>query len=257
MKFCVLKSGSRGNSVYIEYNNKAVLIDAGLSYKELLSLLELANLDVDLIKAILITHEHSDHVKGVGVISRKLKVPVYTNQSTFTKISSYKPYDKFIFNTGQVFDVADFRVFPFLSLHDAVEPVGFRIEAKGSGKVAAICADVGQISRAINFFLNNVDLLAIETNHDETMLLNGSYPLSLKQRILSKFGHLSNKAAANFLKTVSNTRLKHIFLMHISEENNNKTLALNTVKQHLKHHANRLEIHLTYPDKTSKVVELV
>lgn len=220
MRFCVLGSGSKGNCTYVESGEAALLIDAGFSGVETARRLQSVGLDMGKVSAILITHEHNDHVAGVGVLSRKYGLPVYANSATMEaaepslgKLHAYVP-----FATGSPFTLYPFTIHPFAISHDTVNPVGFTID---DGRcVFGYCTDTGMVSRLIHHHLGRCQGLVLECNHDLEMLKNGPYPPALQQRIRSKNGHLANPEAIAFLQELSHPGLRHVVLAHISQANN-------------------------------------
>lgn len=220
MRFCVLGSGSKGNCTYVESGERAVLIDAGFSGVEISRRLETAGLDVGKVCAILVTHEHSDHVSGVGVLSRRYRLPVYANPGTreaagpaLDKLHALVP-----FVTGTSFALPPFTIHPFSVSHDTADPVGFTLD--DGGHTLGYCTDTGMVSRLIHHHLSRCQALVLECNHDLTMLKNGPYPPALQQRIRSKNGHLANPDAIAFLAGLIHDELQHVVLAHISESNN-------------------------------------
>jgi phosphoribosyl 1,2-cyclic phosphodiesterase len=220
MRFCVLGSGSKGNSTYVESQGKAILIDAGFSGIEIQRRLDSIGVDINTIQALLVTHEHGDHISGVGVLSRKLHIPVFINKPTLA--ASGKTLSKLHavreFQTGTSFKFCHFNIHPFAISHDTADPVGFTIIAARS--VIGYCTDTGMISKLITHHLSRCNALVLECNHDLEMLRNGHYPPSLQQRIRSKNGHLANPDTIKFLGDVINPHLRHVVLAHISESNN-------------------------------------
>jgi phosphoribosyl 1,2-cyclic phosphodiesterase len=225
MKICVLGSGSKGNATYIESGETRILIDAGMSGIELQRRLSTIDVELQEIDAILVTHEHNDHVQGVGVISRRSGIPVYSNEATFSASSKTvgKLYSYNEFETGVSFQFQNFEIHPFAISHDAQDPVGFRIS---DGMISlGYCTDTGKVSQLIRHRLASCQALVLESNHDIEMLQNGTYPPYLKQRIRSNQGHLDNEEASSFLKELFNETLEHVVLAHLSEENNDPEIA--------------------------------
>jgi len=220
MRFCVLGSGSKGNCTYVESDGVGLLIDAGFSGVEVGRRLASAGLDIARVRAILVTHEHSDHVSGVGVLSRKYHLPVYANPGT--RLAAGTVLDKlhaFIpFETGSSFTFSPFTIHPFAISHDTIDPVGFTLD---DGQCTlGYCTDTGMVSRLIHHHLHRCQGLVLECNHDLEMLRNGPYPPALQQRIRSKNGHLANHEAIAFVQGVIHDRLRHVVLAHISQSNN-------------------------------------
>ncbi len=220
MKFCVLGSGSRGNSIYVESGATAILVDGGFSGKEIASRLARIGRDIACLKAIFVTHEHHDHISGVGVVSRRCRLPVFANEGTYRGAGKTltKLFQQAEFETGEPIDFDGLRVRSFAISHDTADPVGFVIEDDKAR--LGICTDTGIPTRLISRRLSNCDGLVVEFNHDPEMLKNGPYPQSLKQRVKSSEGHLSNNDGAGLLSSVINDNLRHIVLAHLSETNN-------------------------------------
>jgi phosphoribosyl 1,2-cyclic phosphodiesterase len=220
MRFSVLASGSGGNACYIETDNSRILIDAGLSCRELMKRLEILDIKLDRIDALVITHEHQDHVKGAGPIARRFNVPVYLNHPTMQKVKEGigKISEYVSFDTGKSIRINDVLIETFTKCHDAIDPVGLVISSNGSR--LGIITDVGRSTRLLEDRLKGCSALIIEFNHDEVMLDDGPYPLNLKRRIKGPEGHLSNGDAGELLKVLSHKDLRHVILAHISEKNN-------------------------------------
>ena len=233
MKFCVLGSGSRGNATYIESGGTGILVDAGMSGVELQKRLGAIGVELAAIDAILVTHEHNDHIQGVGVLSRRGSIPVYANAATFSAasktINGLFSYNEF--ETGRSFHFRDLEIHPFAISHDTEDPVGFRIS---DGSVSlGYCTDTGKVSRLMHHRLACCHALILESNHDLEMLQNGAYPPYLKQRIRSNQGHLDNAEAATFLQDLVHEALQHVVLAHLSEENNLPAKALHAALEAL------------------------
>ena len=220
MKFSVLGSGSKGNCVYIESGRTAILIDGGFSGKEIARRLHLIHRDISDLKAIFVTHEHHDHVGGVGVISRRCSIPVYANEGTYRGAEKRlkKLFSRKEFETGMGIDFQDLHIRSFSVSHDTNDPVGFLVS--DSSVRLGYCTDTGMISKLISRRLRNLDSLIIEFNHDPELLKNGPYPPVLQQRVRSNRGHLANHDSAQLLKEIIHEQLQHIVLAHLSETNN-------------------------------------
>lgn len=225
LEICALASGSNGNCYYIGNEKEAVLIDAGIFYKHFDKRMDEAGLDKNKIKAIFITHEHTDHVQGVRGCSDKLNVPVFFTQKTFKKLQArHRPDMVMFFESGTTLQIGDLTVFSFKKLHDAADPCSFRIE--GNGKSVGVMTDIGSIDQVLENEIAKCHAVFLETNYDQKMLWNGSYPVYLKQRVDSELGHLSNDQALELIKRNASDRLKYIFLSHISAENNRPEIAI-------------------------------
>lgn len=231
IKFCSLYSGSSGNSIFISTGKTKLLIDAGLSGKKIIQALHSIGENPMELSAILISHEHIDHTRGVGVISRKFNVPIYANEKTWgmmeKEIGPVTIDNKMSFYKEKEFDIGEFNVKAFPIPHDASEPVGFNIFA-GNKKITT-ATDIGHMTKGILSYLEMSDLILLESNHDIEMLKIGPYPWSLKQRILGENGHLSNEMAGKVIAYMAEKGTKRFFLGHLSKENNFPELAYQTV----------------------------
>ncbi len=234
MRMMTIASGSSGNCIYVGSDNTHILIDSGVSRKKILEGLAAAELSLKDISAIFITHEHSDHIKGLDVISRKDEIPVYATRGTIQGIMEsgiMKDSRTDFFNeisAGQDIFINDLSVKPFAISHDANEPVAYTV--RNGGKKIGIATDLGFYDDYTVENLKGSDALLVEANHDVNLLQVGSYPYYLKQRILSNRGHLSNEASGRLIDSVLNNKIKHIFLGHLSKENNYDKLAFETVR---------------------------
>jgi phosphoribosyl 1,2-cyclic phosphodiesterase len=229
IEICALASGSNGNCYYIGNKQDAVLIDAGLSYKQILKRLEQKALDPKKIMALLITHEHGDHVRGARVTGKKLDIPVYMTTGTYAAaFRIWKPISYIPIENNIPFEVGMFKIFPVLKNHDAAEPTSFRIEYGGYS--IGVFTDIGSPCDNVKNHLKLCHALFLEANYDVQMLKEGSYPYYLKVRIDSEVGHLSNIQAFELLKEHANPELQCVFLSHLSAENNKPELAYNEFK---------------------------
>ena len=219
IEICAIASGSNGNCYYVGNEKDAVLIDAGLSTKQILIRMKERNLNPTKIKAVFITHEHSDHLSGARVFGNKMHVPIYMTAKTYYgAYRNQRPdYPKF-FNPGDIIEVGDFSVHSLLKNHDASEPCSFRVQYQN--KNIGVFTDIGEPCDKVKSHLQLCDGLFLETNYDEKMLWKGSYPYFLKKRVASNIGHLSNQQALELLKNHAGENLKCVFLSHISKENN-------------------------------------
>ena len=231
MRFCPLFSSSSGNSVYIGNGDSGILVDVGRSAKQITQKLNEIDVKPESIKAIFITHEHSDHIKGLSVFASKNNIPVYGATGTILSLKksgvlSEKHFDNIISDDGV--EVADFFVKPFRTSHDCEDGRGYVITNVNGGENAAIMTDTGYVSNEMLSAVTGCKLLYIESNHDIAMLRTGEYPYVLKQRILSNSGHLSNDACAASLRALVNRGTTQFVLAHLSEHNNTPELAFNT-----------------------------
>jgi phosphoribosyl 1,2-cyclic phosphodiesterase len=230
MRVCLLASGSKGNSLLVESGRTRLLIDAGLSARELRRRLELVGVAVENIDALLITHEHTDHVRGLGPLVRQFDLPVYLQTDLARQLADVgKPQCVHEFVAGEDFTVNDLNVSPFAITHDALAPVGFTLSGE-QGKVG-VATDLGVVTRLVTECLRGCRALVLETNHDEEMLRDGPYPWSLKQRVRSAHGHLSNRAGSSLLQDLLWEGLETVFLGHLSETNNRPELVLKSASQ--------------------------
>lgn len=231
MFFCPLYSGSSGNALFVQAGQTRVLIDAGKPGKTLTEALNLIGVEPESLDAILITHEHSDHIAGAGVMARKYHVPVYATEDTWAamdkKVGAVAPDLRRTFDKKQDFYLGQLGVVPFAIPHDAADPVGYRLWC-GSVSIAT-ATDLGYFSRGVKEAVSGSSLVLLESNHDPDMLMrNPHYSAHLKQRILSNHGHLSNEACANALIQLVESGVHHVILGHLSGENNLPELALQT-----------------------------
>lgn len=259
LRFCSLASGSSGNCQYIETDKVRILVDAGLSGKKTQNSLLEIGVDPSTIDCILVTHEHKDHINGVGILSRRFDLPIYANENTWMnmqgEIGEVKEKNIKTFTTEKIFELGDVAIQPFKISHDASEPVGYCFFNK---KVKlSIVTDTGCVSEEIKNNIKNSHLLMIESNHDTEMLKMGKYPWFLKKRILGEFGHLSNDDAGKLLTEVLSCNNEQVLLAHLSKENNFPELAYQTVVNILTEKginiSKDIDLGLTYRDKPSKV----
>jgi len=236
----VLASGSRGNCTVLSGNSGSVLVDAGISCRETLKRMRSAGEDPDKLKAIIISHEHNDHVAGLQVLARKLQIPVYITEATYQswRRSARDPEGKPAklerrehFQPGRSFMIADITVMPFTIPHDAADPCGFTFKA--SGVKVAIVTDLGYMPANVKENLRACDGLMIESNHDLEMLRNGPYPWMVKQRVMSRVGHLSNTALAEFFEKDYDGQAAFLVLAHLSEQNNHPEVARDSANKAL------------------------
>lgn len=234
MEFCTFASGSSGNCIFVADGDTQILVDAGISRKRIVEKLAAIDMRPEDLTAILITHEHTDHTKGLRVFSQKYGTPVYTTRGTTDGIlrdPSCKclPPELFHAITPDVpFSLGSLTIRPISVSHDAAEPVGYRIE--NGKKSFAVITDLGTYDEKLIGKLQNLDGVVLEANHDICMLEVGSYPYPLKQRILGNRGHLSNEASGQLLCEILHDHMSHIVLGHLSKENNMAELAAETVR---------------------------
>ena len=241
---CILASGSKGNAIFISSGDTSLLIDAGLSGIEIERRLRSRGLDPQDLNAILVSHEHSDHIQGVGVLSRRYKLPIYINSKTRKAASPQlgNLYDFNKFECGSMFTINDLFIHPFSISHDAKDPCGFTVNQNGT-KIG-IATDLGIATSMVKEHLKGCALLILEANHDEDMLINGPYPWPVKQRIKSRTGHLSNEASKTLLNELQHDGLKHVILAHLSDTNNTPQKAVNEVGRALTRCKPRIDVAL-------------
>ncbi len=225
VEVCALASGSNGNCYYVGNEKEAVLIDAGITRKQVIKRLKEVRLDISKIKAVFITHEHADHMKGLRVLCDLHGIDAFITKTTFEKArKDFHPQKIKLFEPGDSVSVGDITVHSFSKLHDAVDPCSFRVELEG--KNVGVMTDIGEVCDNVQSHLNNCDLAFLESNYDHELLEQGPYPYYLKQRVSSSKGHLSNVQAVELVKSLKDTPLKTIFLSHISADNNRVELAM-------------------------------
>lgn len=231
--FCPLASGSKGNSIYFGSEQTKILIDAGISSKAIVQRLETIGVGIADIQAILITHDHVDHIQGLRVLAFKYGIPVFANCETAKGITNFfHDCPKFkIFSTGESFRFGDLDIHPFSISHDTMDPVGFTITT-GDFKVG-FCADLGIVTPPVRHSLADCHWLYLEANHDPDMVWACSRPMIYKQRVLSRYGHLSNDACAELVLQLWHPKLQHVHLAHLSSECNSPEKALTVVTQAL------------------------
>lgn len=262
LRFSVLASGSTGNSLYVENENHKLLIDAGLSGKQIEQRLQQIGVDPASIDALLITHEHSDHIKGVGVLSRRYQIPIHANAATWdvmdSLIGEIPPELRHEFDTGDALEYGSLKIESYGISHDAAEPVGFCFY-EGDAQLS-LTTDLGYVSDRIKQKVQSSQVIIMESNHDVEMLRMGAYPWSIKQRILSDIGHLSNEAAAEALTDILSGSTDKVYLAHLSRDNNVPQLARLTVQSILEDYGifldQEVELKETYFDRATPLEEV-
>lgn len=253
LSVCVLASGSKGNAIYISDGTCSILVDAGLSGKAIELRMHERGLDPSALTAVLVSHEHSDHIQGVGVLSRRYRLPVYIAKNTLKAAPQLgKLHEVNHFECGQGFSIGKLSIHPFSISHDAADPVGFTFQQNGT-KIG-IATDLGIATTMVKENLKSCSLLILEANHDPNMLINGPYPWPLKQRIKSRSGHLSNQDSKVLLSEIQHDRLKHVVLAHLSETNNTPETAYQTVSEGI----TRCRVHLSVAlqDRCGELIRL-
>ncbi|MEM7008950.1 MAG: MBL fold metallo-hydrolase [Thermodesulfobacteriota bacterium] len=252
MRLCTLASGSSGNSLFIESNGSKILVDAGISMRQIKLRLELLEVDISDIDAVIITHEHSDHTHAIN----RLNIPTYVTSSI---VDLWKDKVKILkeFASDCSFDIKDFLITPFSVPHDAVDPVGFTIETADSNKVG-IVTDIGCATSLVKQRLRGCNALLLEYNHDSEILNYSHYPWDLKQRIKGRLGHLSNGQASELLQELMHDGLRHVILGHLSQVNNKPEVAYRAAQKVVKKNGAESGVGISVaPRKTiGEVVEL-
>lgn len=242
MSVCMLASGSKGNAVYIASGETALLLDAGLSGVEIERRLSAIHVNPADLDAILISHEHADHIRGAGILSRRYNLPVYITRQTYRaatpQLGKIKSLHYFKCGSGFSIDTLDIR--PFSLSHDAEDPAGFTFHCNGA-KIG-VATDLGIATGMVRENLKECGILVLEANHDPGMLITGTYPWPVKQRIKGRGGHLSNNDAKQLLAELTHTGLAHVVLAHLSGENNTPEKAMATVGQALSRSRTRLSV---------------
>lgn len=261
LKFCSLYSGSTGNSLYVESDNVRILVDCGVSAKRVEEGLSKIGVDICDIDAILVTHEHSDHVQSLGTISKKFDIPVFANSKTWDAMPSQR--DKIsannikFYNANEDFEVGDFKIHPFSIPHDAANPCGFSFLC--DNEKFSIATDLGHMTSNIMDCLEGSSFLCLEANYDPEVLKCSRYPYLLKTRIAGPNGHLSNNLAGETIAKLINSGLKSVILGHLSKENNFPELAYKTVLEELamnNYDATSAHISVAKRDEPTGVVEI-
>jgi phosphoribosyl 1,2-cyclic phosphodiesterase len=254
VRFCPLSSGSKGNSIFFQTQKTKILIDAGLSAKQLILRLQQINVDISEIDAILISHEHIDHIQSLKVLSLKYGIPVFANTETAKGIiSALNGVPNFkIFTTGERFTFKDLSILPFSINHDTLDPVAFTIE--NEGVKFGVCTDLGFVTSLVRTKLEKCDYLYLEANHKPSLVLASSRPDIYKQRVLSRNGHLSNEACGELLTQIAHENLKHVHLAHLSSECNTPEIALVTVKEALARCGMQLKLSVAYQESVSEEI---
>ncbi|GAA0399031.1 MBL fold metallo-hydrolase [Paenibacillus motobuensis] len=232
LRFSVLSSGSTGNATLVANGETTLMIDAGFSAKRIDELLQERGVSGEEIQGILVTHEHSDHIKGLGAVARKYNLPIYANEKTWEAmekaVGKIAEENRRILGTGETRDFGSLRVESFGISHDAAEPVAYCFY-DGKQKLS-VCTDLGYASDKVKMSIADSDVIVLEANHDIEMLRMGRYPWNIKRRILGDMGHLSNEATGELMSEILSGRIKRIYLAHLSREHNMPDLARMSVR---------------------------
>ena len=253
--FVPLASGSKGNCLYLGSDQTKILIDAGIGVRRIQKSLSEIGVNLAEIDAILITHEHTDHIRAIESLSLKHGIPIFANSDTakgicrtLTSMPTFK-----IFSTGETFHFHDLAIHPFSIQHDTLDPVAFTISTPDHK--LGICADLGFVTTLVKSHLQECDYLYIEANHEPEMVHACARPMIYKQRVLGRQGHLSNASCAELLKEIAHAGLKEVYLAHLSSECNNPNLALEIASEALSAAGYDIPIHIAHQDKISKAVK--
>ncbi len=264
MRFCVLASGSSGNSCYVETDKARILVDAGLSCRETMQRLEQVGVRPEGLDALIITHEHTDHIKGAGPLIRRFGLPLYINKKTLEK--SLRTFGKLpspvVIESGQTITIKDLTFETFTKCHDAADPVGLiitrrAVSSPSNGKRIGLATDLGRSTRLVEDRLKRCNALIMEFNYDQEMLELGPYPLDLKRRIKGQDGHLSNKQAGDLLGAIAHDNLKFVVLAHLSETNNDPDKAHEEAARALRKSGHtQVSILISRQDEPGPMIEL-
>ena len=258
LRVCVIASGSRGNCIYVASATTSILIDAGLSCRETVRRLDAVGVEAQGLRAICLTHEHSDHRAGLAVLQRRLDIPLYANTGTVEGVErggGLRGMNWNVFATGSPFEIGDLLLEPFSVPHDSYDPVGFAVSS--GGVRIGIVTDMGVPTGVIRERLRNSQVIVVEANHDETLLKDSDRPWTLKQRIMGRQGHLSNEQAGELIADVAGPGLRAVFLAHISKECNNPGLAVDVVSKALDAQGQgHVKVMQTYQDQASEMLEV-
>lgn len=262
IKFCSLSSGSSGNCQYIETEKTKILVDAGFSGKRIQELLGSIDVCPTSIDGILVTHEHIDHIKGLGILSRRFDIPIFANRKTWEemieKIGEIDEKNIIEIENNKYFNYRDLDIMGIDIHHDAVDPLGFVVN-KDNKKISLV-TDTGMIDDEIISKIKDSNLYFLESNHDEFMLEKGLYPRALKDRVASRYGHLSNRDAARTLSKVLKGENERVILGHLSKDNNVPELAYDTVKSSLEKDGLKVEkevqLGVSYRDRSTEIYNL-
>lgn len=256
MKISILGSGSSGNSIFIEINNIKILIDAGFSGKKIKEKLEVIGEDINNIEALLITHEHGDHILGAGIISRKHNIPIYITKESYRasehKLGKINPSNLIFIENP--FYLGEVLITPFDVMHDATRTIGFSIEH--SGKKLTLATDIGHITNIVREHFKDSQIMVIECNYDYNKLMNCEYPWDLKSRVKGNNGHLCNDDTAKFLVDLYHENLEKVYLVHVSNDSNCYDLAYNTVEFELIKNDINIDVEIVRQNTVTPIYQL-
>ena len=246
--FCPLASGSKGNAIYVASEETRLLIDVGISFKALTQRLGEIGIDIGEIDAILVTHEHGDHIRGIEKVANRLDIPIFANGETAKAILKevrQRPRFK-IFSTGETFSFGDIEIHPFSVQHDTLDPVAFTLQM--DGVKIGVCADLGFATTLVRAHLLECNYLYLEANHEPSMVHASRRPMLYKQRVLGRQGHLSNEHAATLIQEIDHPGLEHLYLAHLSSECNHPDLAIKRIREKVERD---LSLSIAYQDRVS------
>jgi phosphoribosyl 1,2-cyclic phosphodiesterase len=253
LKLCILASGSHGNAAWIRSGPTALLVDCGLSFRALKQRLAAVGEDLGRLRGVIITHEHADHISGLPILQRKTGVPIFATAGTAEAAAERQGVNGFeLIQAGQKLGLGAIEFFAFPVSHDAADPVGLVLEAKGVR--LGLATDLGLVTRLVEQRLSRCQILVLEANHDPRMLRDGPYAWEVKQRIQSRFGHLANEKAGQLLRKLLHSDLGHVFLAHRSEINNTPALQRAAAEEAIG--GRGAAIHLTWQERPAETVEI-
>ncbi len=251
-----LGSGSAGNAYYFESDETSILVDAGFGPRETRKRLELVGRNIEMLQAIVLTHEHYDHIRGAERIARKYGIPIYLTRGTLDASSIDRSQTNlFIFENNSTFSIGDLEIHARRTLHDAADPACFVIEARDGTRVG-IASDLGHADETVVQHLRECDGLFFEANHDLDMLRMGTYPWSLKRRIMSRFGHLSNDDSMYAVQRMMGSELKTLCMIHLSEKNNHESIVRDLAARLLERNGVQLELGIARQAQPTGVFEI-
>lgn len=258
MRVTVLGSGSAGNATLVDSDGVSILVDAGFSGRDLENRIRLTGLEPDRLTAIVITHDHGDHTRGMGVLARRFGVPLYLTRRTAAACRDLLNGEEAIreYASSQPFRIGPFDIRPFVTVHDAADPVAVTVQHAETGTRLGVATDLGRPGAAVRASLAGCHMLVLEANHDDALLWNGPYPWSVKQRIASSHGHLSNRASAQLVRELMHPGLVAIALAHLSEHCNDAGLAVDVVARALDRTRYRGKLQVAEQDRPIEPIDV-
>lgn len=258
MRVCVLGSGSGGNATLIQAGDTRVLVDAGFSAKDLARRLDSIGVSPESVAAVVITHDHGDHTRGAGVFARRHGVPIYLTEATQAACSGlFRGTETLVpYRASFPFTIGSLRIEPFITVHDAADPVAVAVVDEETGARVGVATDLGRPTEQVRMALSGSDFLILEANHDEELLHSSGYPWSVRRRISSSHGHLSNRAAAQFALELLHPRLAGVLLAHLSVECNRPALALEVVGTSLRKAGFQGFLDVAHQSEPSEFIEI-